>query len=183
MKRSVSAIFALTLFLASCQKNVEALPSPASTAAVQSIQDAEVAAVPAATFGTVLPYWLITAKEQSIVFSDSLHITRNKAFLQLLKFKVIAKKIYFSNYTLSINGHRVPVTGSYENGTLTLALNKKKGLPVGDYKIEAAAKVYGPQQVFRMDLLPGNAIITDDNGFLASINGLPLVYLIGTRKN
>ena len=170
MKSRIFLSAALLIVLASCQKNVQG-PTAQSAAAVS----AQLVTVgPVVTFGAPKPIQRVESGKMAILFSDSMYVTQNTAVLQVIKFVVTGKNLSFNSYAVLINGQRLLVTPTYENGLMTLALNFPKPLPVGNYSFVLAAKSAGDSQVFTLNLSKENAIITDYRGFFANIIGLPI---------
>lgn len=181
MKRNILATLSLVVMLASCQKEMSA-PAVNNSAHASASNNIEmISPTPVATFSASAPDHKIKRGTADIIFSDSIYITENKAYLQVLKFDVQGNNLSFENYVVLVNAERSVVTGSYENGLLTVVLNKKKPLPIGGYNIEVKAKVKGPSQIFTLGLQQGNAIVTDHYGFIANINGLPVQSSVGLK--
>jgi hypothetical protein len=181
MKRNIIAAITLAVALVSCQKNVDA-PIAANDLSAASVSDAQIInPTPVATFSSAIASHVVSTVAD-IIFSDSFYVTQNQAYLQVLKFGIQGKNLRFGNYSIYLNGVRSYVTGTFENGVMTIVLNRKKPLPVGAYYLEVKAKVAGPAQVFNMYLKQGDAVITDKFGFIANIIGLPLQSTVEIQK-
>jgi hypothetical protein len=181
MKRNIIAVITFAVVLVSCQKNLDA-PMNTGTLSTASASDVQmINPAPVVTFGNnVLSHAVSTFTD--VIFSDSFYVSQNQAYLQVMKIDVKGIRLRFSNYSIHVNGVRSNVTGTYENGLITIVLNRRKPLPVGAYYFEVRAKVGGPAQEFKLKLQKGNALITDKYGFNANIIGLPLQASVQIQK-
>lgn len=176
MKGNIIAVITLAVVLATCQKDTDVPMNATSASNGQMINP-----TPVVTFGNnVLSHAVSTFTD--VVFSDSFYVLQNQAYFQAMKIDVKGIRLRFSNYSIYVNGVRSNVTGTYENGLITIVLNRRKPLPVGAYYFELRAKVGGPAQEFTLKLQQGNALITDKYGFNANIIGLPLEASVQIQK-
>jgi hypothetical protein len=181
MKTGIITVIALAAGLVSCQKNVEA-PRGGNSMNASSTSDAQmIGPMPNATFNPALASHVVSTVAD-IIFADSFYITENEAYLQVLKLNVTGINLRFGNYSIYVNGVRSYVTGTFENGLMTIVLNRKKPLPIGGYYLQVKARVAGPVQVFGLTVQPGDAMITDKYGFIANIFGLPLQATVAIKK-
>ena len=180
MKTNIIIVIALAVAVTSCQKSVDA-PQSANDLTASKSDAGLISPTPVATFDAAEPV-NVRAAVANIIFADSFFVTENEAYLQAIKFNVDGKKLRFTNFSIYVNDVRSYVTGTYENGLITLVLNRKKRLPVGEYFLKVKARVGGPVQTFSLDVPQGNTIITDKCGFIANIIGLPLHSTVEIQK-
>ena len=113
------------------------------------------------------------------LFSDSVYLISGSANVNSLQFMVnstVSETISFSNFRFILNGKKLPATISYEFGVITVALNDISLLPGANF-INLKAEVFGVAQATYSVTLIG-ASITDNVGFNAIKNGLPLTTAI-----
>jgi hypothetical protein len=181
MKRNIIVIISLAVVLVSCQKNIDA-PINSNNLSSTSSSDAQIInPIPVATFSSKILAHAVS-NFADVIFSDSVVITENDAYLQVLKFNVEGTNLSFKNYCIYVNGVRSNITGTYENGLMTIVLDRKKPLPMGSNYIELKARIFGSAQAFTLNLQKGNVVITDKNGFIVNINGLPLTSSVQIQK-
>jgi hypothetical protein len=180
MKKTIVAVLSVPCIFMGCEKDVDH-PSKAS----DTLQNEVVAPVSVVTFNQVLPLRTITTREHDIIFSDSIYVSDDEAILKTLKFNIQGRHLFLSNYAFFINGVRYPITGTYEDGILTIFFDKTTSLSINNYyKIQLRAKVSAPQQIFTISLQTSNVNIV--NYYYESpavVYGLPVSYSVRALKS